>query len=176
MVEEMGAQPSTSEKDLVSEAHRGTIQNFYRLLKGSQHFVSHSACFCCLREMPEHPLPCGHVLCTPCVRTYSELDMKKEGTQQKDKNLIRMDRCPLHLHYLRFTAPWFLKFKPDLAGVRILSLDGYVLISINYHPKTNSCSGGIRGIVELEVLRELEIYLGGHIPIQAFFDLIVGTR
>jgi hypothetical protein len=79
-----------------------------------------------LREMPEHPLPCGHVLCTPCVRTYSELDMKREGMQQKDKNFIRLDRCPLHLRYLRFTDPWFLKFKPDLAGVRILSLDGCV--------------------------------------------------
>ena len=36
--------------------------------------------------------------------------------------------------------------------------------------------GGIRGIVELEVLRALEKSLGGRIPIQAFFDLIVGTR
>lgn len=136
MVEKMGTQPSTSEKDLVSIAHRTNIQNFYRLLKGAQRFVSHSACFCCLREMPEHPLPCGHVLCTPCVRTYSELDMKMEGMQQKDKNFIRMDRCPLHLHYLRFTEPWILKFKPDLAGVRILSLDGYVSISVSYHLKS----------------------------------------
>lgn len=36
--------------------------------------------------------------------------------------------------------------------------------------------GGIRGVVELEALRHLEKYLGGNIPIQAFFDLIVGTR
>jgi patatin-like phospholipase/acyl hydrolase len=42
--------------------------------------------------------------------------------------------------------------------------------------EANLNSGGIRGIVELEVLREIEIYLGGQIPIQAFFDLIVGTR
>lgn len=44
------------------------------------------------------------------------------------------------------------------------------------HLEANISSGGIRGIVELEVLREIELYLGGHIPIQAFFDLIVGTR
>jgi hypothetical protein len=37
-------------------------------------------------------------------------------------------------------------------------------------------SGGIRGIVELEVLRAVEQALGGKIPIQAFFDLMVGTR
>jgi patatin-like phospholipase/acyl hydrolase len=35
--------------------------------------------------------------------------------------------------------------------------------------------GGIRGIVELEVLRQIEMSLGG-VPIQCFVDLIVGTR
>ena len=37
-------------------------------------------------------------------------------------------------------------------------------------------SGGIRGIIELEALRTIEEQLGGALPIQAFFDLIVGTR
>lgn len=36
-------------------------------------------------------------------------------------------------------------------------------------------SGGIRGIVELEVLNHLEKALG-EISIRCFFDLIVGTR
>jgi hypothetical protein len=36
--------------------------------------------------------------------------------------------------------------------------------------------GGIRGIVELEVLQAIQRYLGGRIPIRCFFDLIVGTR
>jgi patatin-like phospholipase/acyl hydrolase len=35
--------------------------------------------------------------------------------------------------------------------------------------------GGVRGIVELEILRQLEIELGDLINIQSFFDLIVGT-
>ena len=34
----------------------------------------------------------------------------------------------------------------------------------------------MRGIVELEVLRAIELELGGQINIQHFFDLIVGTR
>ncbi|KAH6613399.1 hypothetical protein F5144DRAFT_616347 [Chaetomium tenue] len=38
-----------------------------------------------------------------------------------------------------------------------------------------SCLGGIRGIAELEVLLHIEEALGGRIPIQSFFDLIVGT-
>jgi len=36
-------------------------------------------------------------------------------------------------------------------------------------------SGGIRGIVQLELLRGIEHALGDHIPASAFFDLIVGT-
>lgn len=31
-------------------------------------------------------------------------------------------------------------------------------------------------MVELETLRQIEIALGGNLPIQAFFDLMVGTR
>lgn len=38
------------------------------------------------------------------------------------------------------------------------------------------CRGGIRGIVELEVLQGIEKALGGKLPIQCFFDLVVGTR
>ena len=37
-------------------------------------------------------------------------------------------------------------------------------------------SGGINGIVELEILRLVQVVLGGKIPLRAFFDLIVGTR
>lgn len=36
--------------------------------------------------------------------------------------------------------------------------------------------GGIRGIVELEVLKAIEGQLPLNIPIRSFFDLIVGTR
>ena len=36
--------------------------------------------------------------------------------------------------------------------------------------------GGIRGIIELLILQDIEKKLGGRIPIQEFFDLIVGTR
>jgi hypothetical protein len=39
-----------------------------------------------------------------------------------------------------------------------------------------SRSGGARGIVELEVLKAIEMELGGKLEIQAFLDLMVGTR
>lgn len=48
---------------------------------------------------------------------------------------------------------------PIGANPRILCLDG----------------GGVRGIVQLEILRGIEHALGNHIPAPAFFDLIVGT-
>lgn len=38
------------------------------------------------------------------------------------------------------------------------------------------CRGGIRGIVQLATLRKIEAELGGELPIQSFFDLVVGTR
>jgi patatin-like phospholipase/acyl hydrolase len=53
--------------------------------------------------------------------------------------------------------------KPPLAGVRVLSLDG----------------GGVRGILELIVLRYLQDYIaveiGTYVPIIEMFDLVVGT-
>lgn len=36
--------------------------------------------------------------------------------------------------------------------------------------------GGIRGIVELEILKAIEMQLPLNIPVRSFFDLIVGTR
>lgn len=36
--------------------------------------------------------------------------------------------------------------------------------------------GGIRGIVQLAILREIEREFEGHMRIQWFFDLVVGTR
>jgi hypothetical protein len=39
----------------------------------------------------------------------------------------------------------------------------------------NPRSGGIRGIIQLVILQELNKRLGG-IPIYSFFDLVVGTR
>jgi hypothetical protein len=58
-------------------------------------------------------------------------------------------------------APYTIAVKPRCAGVRLLALDG----------------GGVRGIVEILVLRAIqeEINLKVDIPIRAFFDLIVGT-
>lgn len=40
----------------------------------------------------------------------------------------------------------------------------------------NRIRGGIRGIIELEVLKAIQEHLPHKIPIRNFFDLVVGTR
>lgn len=158
--------PHMTEQQAVSGLHREQMYDFYGKLGCATQFVSHSTCFSCLRELPEHPLPCGHILCTPCVTDYG---------LRSSKTLIKLDACPLHQE-TTWPFEWEIKLKPLYAGVRVLSLDGQVTL-FNYNLVAYTSSrGGVRGIVELEVLKAIERALGGDLPIQLFFDLIVGTR
>ncbi|KAM3089514.1 hypothetical protein ACMFMG_001101 [Clarireedia jacksonii] len=129
--------------------HEGVMNKFYQNWDNVLKVVSHTTCFACLGALPEHSLPCGHVLCTRCVEAFG---------RSSHKTLLELHYCPLH-NFEKWDQPWQIKIKPVHAGVRVLSLDG----------------GGIRGIVELETLHAIETELGGDLRIQAFFDLIVGT-
>ncbi|KAL8902691.1 MAG: hypothetical protein Q9207_004458 [Kuettlingeria erythrocarpa] len=142
---------SGNDRNLAYKLHQKCMERFFRSYEGisPSKFISLTTCYCCLMEVQEHPLQCGHVLCTGCVRAYGD---------QQDSHSMLMDYCPLEPTQ-RFSRPWIIHFKPDYAGVRILTLDG----------------GGMRGILELEILKAIELALGGKIAIQAFFDLIVGT-
>jgi predicted acylesterase/phospholipase RssA len=128
------------------------LHNFFDHLYGAQSFISHTACYSCLIWTPQHPLPCGHVLCTKCVKAYGTL---------VGRTTIEMKYCPLHHARTEeyFVNPWPISLAPAESGTRILTLDG----------------GGVRGIVELTILQQLERALGEGLPVQAFFDLIVGT-
>ncbi|PQE03570.1 patatin-like serine protein [Rutstroemia sp. NJR-2017a BVV2] len=130
-------------------AHEGVMNSFYQNFDSVSKVVSHTTCLSCLGILPEHSLPCGHVLCTPCVEAFG---------RPVHKTLIELSYCPMHKSD-KWDEPWHIKMKPVHAGVRVLSLDG----------------GGIRGIVELETLQAIETALGGDLRIQAFFDIIVGT-
>ncbi|KAF8847153.1 hypothetical protein BDZ45DRAFT_811773 [Acephala macrosclerotiorum] len=130
--------------------HKSVIGNFYRIIGTAKGFRSHTVCFSCLMEIPLHPLPCGHILCTPCVKGLGKAINSSD---------FSLDHCPLDLSGDCWNYSHIIRFKPKLAGVRVLSLDG----------------GGIRGIVELEVLHAIQEEISDQIPIQAFFDLIVGT-
>lgn len=98
-----------------SQVHKELVNDFFRNLGGASKFLSNATCFCCLRELPEHPLPCGHVLCSPCVQAY--------GTRV-DGRLITLNACPLHELETKQALPLEIRIKPDHAGVRALCLDG----------------------------------------------------
>ncbi|KAI8626808.1 hypothetical protein F5Y19DRAFT_466119 [Xylariaceae sp. FL1651] len=144
----MGGQ-NRDESFHVTLLHREILASFYQT-GNLPDFKSNTTCLSCVRMLPEHVLPCGHVLCKTCIQAFG----RDEG-----QDLFKLDNCPLHPAKTRWPHPIRIQFKPCDAGVRILCLDG----------------GGVRGIVELVILKALEEKLGNYVPIQNFFDLIVGT-
>lgn len=102
---------------IITKIHQGNVNSFYHRVGGAQRFISHSTCFCCLRELAEHPLPCGHVLCSACIKGYGKAHSELSGS-------YTVASCPLHDFETVFRAPSEVLFKPPLAGVRVLALDG----------------------------------------------------
>ncbi|KAF1349168.1 hypothetical protein BDV97DRAFT_370365 [Delphinella strobiligena] len=120
--------------------------------------LSHTVCFCCLFDIPEHALPCGHVLCTRCLKDYGSV---------VEEDLIRIWGCPIDGHTRLF--PWNDTFSSQACALRYPHFD-VRRVSIQV-----TCVGGIRGISELGILQQIENALGGALPIQSFLDLVVGT-
>jgi hypothetical protein len=113
--EQGGAYEDEDEQAAISELHGINTRAFFEHVGNVDNFVSHLACFSCLRELPEHPLPCGHVLCTPCIEACG---------RRYGKSTVMLRNCPLHSDDLSWPSPWEINIKPLYAGVRILSLDG----------------------------------------------------
>jgi hypothetical protein len=99
---------------LVLRKHGALMAKFYTETKANV-FTSHSICVSCFTEISMHALPCGHVLCTPCVKGYGRT------VNNLDFNF---NCCPLHPEQTQWRRPSIIRFKPDFAGVRLLSLDG----------------------------------------------------
>jgi hypothetical protein len=118
-VEWLAGGPVTTADAAATEIHRDSLRRFYRDIADggsiSERFSSHTACYSCLLEPPEHTLPCGHVLCTPCVRLFG---------RSQDPTVIEIRECPLEGKTRHDHWPWKLHTKPKSAGVRILVLDG----------------------------------------------------
>ena len=115
----MMVSPAADEAAITNKLHLANVSNFYYHVGGAQKFVSHLTCFCCLRELAEHSLPCGHVLCTPCIKGYGKPHNELSSS-------YTIASCPLHDYDTVFAVPLEVYFKPPLAGVRVLSLDGQV--------------------------------------------------
>lgn len=105
--------PNLSTDVVAFRLHQQVMIGFYGAW--GVHFRNHSMCLSCLRELPEHPLPCGHILCTSCVQSYGA---------SEDYRMVEVSQCPV----CGAESPWSglcqISFKPALAGVRVLSLDG----------------------------------------------------
>jgi len=105
--------------------------------KEARAFQSHSVCFCCLFEPPEHALPCGHVLCTPCVRSHG---------RPKSKNLFEIHECPLEINTPGRCLSVTLYVKPEAAGLRVLTLDGYFVFLTLWILGACLCTDSIIGV------------------------------
>lgn len=93
---------------------------------------SQSVCYSCLFEPPEHALPCGHIICTACLKAYG----KSQG-----RNVVDIQCCPLEPLQNSQQWPWRVIMKPAAAGIRILTLDGSVTALSAFRIKTNSICG-----------------------------------
>jgi predicted acylesterase/phospholipase RssA len=141
---------TTSDRRIAWDLHLESVHDFYGNMGAPATMIrSHATCLCCLKETPQCTLPCGHVLCEQCTRACG----------RRSELSLMVDCCPLHRTDSRWEKPATLRLKAPEAGVCALSLDG----------------GGIRGVVQLETLRAIGQALGNHVPVQKFFDLIVGT-
>lgn len=111
------------EAQAAAEVHKeGVLVHFYNhSARGRpEAFVSHSTCLSCLFEPPEHALPCGHILCTLCLKAYGI---------SRGRTVVEIDGCPLEsLNRRSRYGFWRVFLKPDAAGIRILTLDGYFQI------------------------------------------------
>lgn len=121
-------------------------------------------CICCLFGTPEITLPCAHMLCRNCVVAY--------GNRQSHA-LVEIHECPLETNHDEPSRPRSVYLRPEAAGIRVLALNKYIT-QPQWIIATNSFSGGIRSIIQLEILTLIEKELGGRIPIQSFFDMIIG--
>ena len=111
----VSSRPGLKADDIILTLHAQNVQTFYHNIGLANNFISHYTCFCCLREIPLHPLTCGHVLCSPCVFSYG---------MPRGSGLIEILECPICMPRERWPQPTIIQFKHALAGVRVLSLDG----------------------------------------------------
>lgn len=105
------------ENVLIYRMHRQVVATFYRdsISRSVWQFKSHLTCLYCVRKVPESILPCGHILCKTCIQ-----DLGKD----KGEGLFEMDCCPLHPDETRWPTRARIQYKPQEAGVRVLSMDG----------------------------------------------------
>lgn len=72
-----------------SKIHLKQTRYFYKLIGGIDKLASHLPCLICLDDVPEHSLPCGHVICRECAKATG--DSAAGG-------FVTLQECPLQNH------------------------------------------------------------------------------
>ena len=99
--------------------------------------------------MPEKVLACRHALCDVRIRVYG-------ARSRSEKNIYTVKECILCGSCYQSSI---FHFVPATAGVRVLNLDG----------------GGVRGVIPLVLLRELEKAMSRlACPVQDYFNFVYG--
>jgi hypothetical protein len=96
-------------------------------------FQSSRTCIGCLSNSPSIILPCGlveHRICEGCAERFNIGDPQYSA-------FLTLERCPLGCHLK--TTPWVIRRKPNSAGVRVLTLDGFVFLSSWPSKHTTHC-------------------------------------
>lgn len=120
-----------------------TLHRMYRRWGGLR---STTTCFVCLCRPPEHMLPCKHTLCDTCVVIFGNSSLLGDYH-------FEIAQCPICDERSNIT----IRQLPPTKHPVILSLDG----------------GGVRGLIQLGLLRALEKRIG--VPIASLPDLCTGT-
>jgi hypothetical protein len=112
-------QNGEAEEQAAAQIHTSEVMPyFYRGAtdkgRGAHLYNSHTACLCCLFETPEHALPCGHIICTSCLKIFGHAT---------GPTVVDLYQCPIDSGIAgRFH--WRVLLTPKTAGIRILTLDG----------------------------------------------------
>jgi hypothetical protein len=114
---------------------------------------SNKTCMSCLQGVPDHALFCGHSFCPRCIQEMGTPSPHLECAWS-------IQHCIICGKEHSQPSGQIVQLKPRCSGARILSLDG----------------GGVRGIVELAVIRSLEKKIDlPNIRLGEMFDLVIGT-
>lgn len=121
------------------------LNEFHRTWKD---LSSTNTCFSCLCNPPEHVLPCHHSICDMCVVIFG----LASKTAEYHYDVIH---CPI----CGENAQTVVRQLPPTKRPVVMSLDG----------------GGIRGVIQLGLLRSLENKIGNNISLPHIIDLWAGT-
>jgi len=127
-----------------TQRHEKVLSRFKELWKG---IYSNKICFPCMARPAENTLTCNHVFCTPCIMEHGKANEAEPST-------FWVAHCPLCCEPNNIN----FNFKPPTAGVRAIIAEG----------------GGVRAVVPLTFLKELENCIDLPMSISDHFDIGVG--